>query len=78
MQLNFEVNELRLGRFLRFSWRRGRGGSGPWMALAIVATTMRFLRYVSKRKPRVVHKQQLLPGQSVRVDHLQRKQSGSR
>ena len=78
MALNLEFGELRLSRFIKSCWRRGRYGSGAWMALALVATTMRVLRYVSRRKPRIVHKRQLLPGQSVRIDHLQRKQSGTR
>ncbi len=78
MGLNSEFGELRLSRFVKSCWRRGRGGNAVWLAFAVVATTMRALRYVSRRKPRVVHKQQLLPGQSVRVDHIQRKQSGSR
>lgn len=78
MALNLEFGELRLSRFIKSCWRRGRNGSGAWMALALVATTMRVLRYVSRRKPRIVHKRQLLPGQSIRIDHLQRKQSGTR
>ncbi len=78
MKINAEMSGMRLSRFIKGSWQRGRRGSGIWMAFAIVATTMRALRHLSKRKPRIVHKSELMPGQSVRIDHLQRKQNGDR
>ncbi len=78
MKINAEMSGMRLSRFIKASWHRGRRGSGIWMAFAIVATTMRALRHLSKRKLRVVHKTELTPGQSVRIDHLQRKQHGAR
>ncbi|MFL3020498.1 MAG: hypothetical protein EVA19_01220 [Acidimicrobiales bacterium] len=77
MKINDEISEIGLSRFIKASWGRGRHGSGLWMALAIVAATMRILRLLSKRKPRTVHRRELMPGQSVRIDHLQRKQIGN-
>lgn len=77
MKIKDEISGIRLSRFVKASWQRGRQGNGLWMAFAIVAATMRALRHLSKRKPRTVHKRELLPGQSVRIDHLQRKQTGN-
>ena len=77
MKINEEISEIGLSRLIETSWGRGRRGSGLWMAFAIVAATMRILRLLSKRKPRTVHRRELMPGQSVRIDHLQRKQIGN-
>ena len=77
MGLNGELGGLRLSRFIKSCWRRGRSGSGAWMALAVVATTMRVLRHLSARRPTVVHTRQLLPGESVRIDHLPKNRSES-
>ncbi|MEC7828070.1 MAG: hypothetical protein VX743_05780 [Actinomycetota bacterium] len=77
MKINDEIREIGVSRFAKASWKRGRRGNGLWMAVAILAATMRALRHLSKRKPRTVHKRELLPGESVRIDHLHRKRNGN-
>ncbi|MDP6862396.1 MAG: hypothetical protein QGH80_01790 [Acidimicrobiales bacterium] len=77
MKINDEISGIGSSRFVKASWQRGRRGNGLWMAVAIIAGTMRALRHLSKRKPRTVHKRELMPGESVRIDHLHRKQTGN-
>jgi len=77
MKINDEISEIGLSRFIKASWRRGKQGTGLLMGFAIVAGTMRILRLLSKPKPRTVHRRELMPGQSVRIDHLERKQNGN-
>ncbi len=72
MGLRTEFSNFRLGRILSSSWRRGRNGSGIWVAIAAVGTTFRVLRHLSKRKPRVDFRRELKPGESLRIDHLER------
>ena len=72
MGLRTEFSDFRLGRALASSWRRGRNGSGIWVAIAAVATAFRVLRHLSKRKPRVEFQRELKPGESLRIDHVER------
>ena len=65
-----ELKERPPGRLIKSGWRRGRLGSGGWMALAILGTTFRLLRYLSRRRPVVAHKAELNPGESLRISHL--------
>ena len=71
-----ELSEFRLGRLLKASWRRGRNGSGVWFGLATVLTTLRFMRHLSRKKQRAVFRQELQPGESLRIDHLLRDTDG--
>ncbi len=45
------------------AWRRGLGGSQPYLALAITITGVRFLRRLSNPKPEVVYRHKLAPGE---------------
>ena len=65
-----ELSEFRLGRLVNASWRRGRNGSGVWFGVATVLTTLRFMRHLSRKKQRAVFRQELQPGESLRIDHL--------
>ena len=46
------------------------------MALAILGTTFRLLRYLSRRRPVVAHKAELNPGESLRISHLSEDRRG--
>ena len=65
-----ELSEFRLGRLVNASWRRGRNGSGVWFGVATVLTTLRFMRHLSRKKQRAVFRQELQPGESLRINHL--------
>lgn len=46
------------------AWKRGMGGSQPYLVLAIVLTTARVLRRLATPKPEVVYRHALRPGES--------------
>ena len=71
-----ELSEFRLGRLVNASWRRGRNGSGVWFGVATVLTTLRFMRHLSRKKQRAVFRQEIHPGESLRIDHLPRDTDG--
>jgi hypothetical protein len=64
------------GRLIRSAWRRGRLGSGSWMALALMGTGFRLLKYLSRRRAEVAHTAELKPGESLRIRHLLEDQRG--
>ncbi|MDG2022826.1 MAG: hypothetical protein P8J75_00005, partial [Actinomycetota bacterium] len=64
------------GRLIRSAWRRGRLGSGGWMALAIMGTGFRLLKVLSRRRAEVAHTAELKPGESLRIRHLPEDQRG--
>jgi hypothetical protein len=64
------------GRLIRSAWRRGRLGSGGWMALAIMGTGFRLLKFLSRRRAQVAHTAELKPGESLRIRHLSEDQRG--
>ncbi|GEM_PF-723272 len=76
MGLRSQLKEFRLGRMLGAVWRRGRNGSGVWFGLATVLTTLRLLRHLSRNKQRTVFRQELQPGQSLRIEHIPRQADG--
>ncbi|MBH29971.1 MAG: hypothetical protein CL520_07340 [Actinobacteria bacterium] len=76
MGLFDDLRERPPGRLLRSAWRRGRQGNGPWMAAAIVATTLRLLKYLSRRRPTVAHTAELKPGEALRITHLSEDRRG--
>jgi hypothetical protein len=57
------------------AWRRGIGGSQPYLTLAIVLTTARILRRIATPKPEVLYRHQLRPGEVWEI--TARPESGS-
>lgn len=45
------------------AWRRGLGGSQPYLALAITITSARVLRRLANPKPEVLYRHKLAPGE---------------
>lgn len=45
------------------AWRRGLGGSQPYLTLAIVLTGARVLRRIANPKPDVLYRHKLQPGE---------------
>ena len=76
MRLLDDIRERPPGRIIRSAWRRGRLGSGTWMALAILGTGFRLLKYLSRRRPTVAHTAELKPGEALRITHLSEDRRG--
>jgi hypothetical protein len=45
------------------AWRRGLGGSQPYLVLAIVVSSARVLRRIASPKPEVLYRHRLQPGE---------------
>jgi hypothetical protein len=78
MRLLDDIRERPPGRIIRSAWRRGRLGSGTWMALAILGTGFRLLKYLSRRRSEVAHRAELRPGESLRIRHLSEDRRGQK
>ncbi len=50
-------------RVRRGIWRRGLGGSQPYLALGIALAGVRMLRRLANPKPQVLYRHKLAPGE---------------
>ena len=56
----------------RIGLARGIGGSRGWLALGLIAGGLQLARTALKREPDVVYCEELLPGQSMTIQHFPR------
>ncbi len=57
-------------RLLRTGLRRGLAGSNPWLAIGLLAGVVRFVRHGESRRSRVVFREALQPGDTLRIAAL--------
>lgn len=69
----------RLGRYLlRQGWRRGvQGGSRPWLVAGAAALAVSALHRLSAKAEEVVYRDELQPGQTVVIRHLDAEREAS-
>ncbi len=61
-----------LKNLTRIGMARGFGGSRAWLAVGVVAAGLRLVRRALKRDADVVYCEELLPGQSLVIQHFPR------
>lgn len=57
---------------IRTGFRRGLGGSRPWLAVGFGAGALHLLARMAKREEKVVYLEELRPGQSLVIQHFPR------
>jgi hypothetical protein len=56
-----------LRRITSTGFRKGLGGSRPWLYAAIVATGMRMLRHLANPEPEVLYRAKVKPGEAFEI-----------
>lgn len=56
-----------LSRLTGTAFRRGLGGSRPWLAIGMVTVGLRALRRLANPKPQVLYRAVLRPGEAYEI-----------